>query len=120
MVDNAGSLAIWRKGYSTSCALSSVLVRALYEVSCALNCRVDIAKVQRCSDNGSIMADALSKAEFLKFQEVATSTGIIMTERGFPVPEALLQWVNNPENNWQLGRQIIDSISIGSATLFSV
>ena len=50
MVDNAGSVAIFRKGYSTSCELSSTLVRAMYEVSVALECRVEILKVTRCSD----------------------------------------------------------------------
>ena len=42
MVDNAGSVAIWRKGYSTSCELSSTLVRAMHEVAVALECRVDV------------------------------------------------------------------------------
>ena len=61
MVDNAGSVAIWQKGYSTSCVLSSVLVRAIYEVSVAMECTVDIVKITRCSNKGSEMADALSK-----------------------------------------------------------
>lgn len=67
MVDNAGSVAIWQKDYSTSCVLSSVLVRAIYEVSEAMECTVGIVKITRCSNKGSEMVDALSKSDFLKF-----------------------------------------------------
>ena len=80
MVDNAGSVAIWRKGYSTSCVLSSVLVRALYEISTALECKLDIVKVTRCSDVGSEMSDALSKAEFVKFLDIAGSAAYKMND----------------------------------------
>ena len=59
MVDNAGSVAIWRKGYSSKCELSSTLVRAMFEVAASLECRVEISKVTRCSDVGSSMLDAL-------------------------------------------------------------
>ena len=69
-VDNSGSVAIWRKGYSTTCELSSILVHAIHEVSRSLGCQVDIVKVTRFSNPGSEMADALSKAEYVKFLEV--------------------------------------------------
>ena len=93
MVDNAGSCAIWRKGYSTSCALLSVLVRALYEVSVALECKVDILKVSRCSDSGSQMADALSKAGFVNFWELASGSGHTMRELIGSLPKPLIDQI---------------------------
>ena len=45
-VDNMGSVRIWRKGYSSSCSLSTTLVLALGTV--ALGCQVFVEKVARC------------------------------------------------------------------------
>ena len=40
-VDNAGSVAIWRKGYSNKCRLCSTLVAAIAAVASAVGCDVD-------------------------------------------------------------------------------
>ena len=110
MVDNAGSVAIWRKGYSTSCELSSTLVRALHEVSVALECRVDLLKVARCSDVGSEMADALSKAEFIKFEEISKKHSHVLNRGMATAPKAILEWVANPAFDWMLGTKILREI----------
>ena len=107
MVDNAGSVAIWRKGYSTSCELSSTLVLAMYEVSVALECRVEVLKVTRCSDVGSQMADALSKAEFVKFKEVSQQHSHELSKDIGTVPKALIKWINEPQGDWTLGSKIL-------------
>ena len=48
-VDNAGSVAIFKKGWCTSCMLCTTLALAIAEVAAALNCRIKIKKVLTCS-----------------------------------------------------------------------
>ena len=110
MVDNMGSVIIWQKGYSTSCELSSTLVRAIYEVSIALECTVVLEKIARCSDSGSSMADALSKAEFVRFIEISEDYPFSMKDEMSPVPKALIEWVAHPKLDWGLGMKIIDEM----------
>ena len=117
MVDNAGSVAIWRKGYSTSCELSSTLVRAMHVVSVALECRLDIMKITRCSDPGSQMADALSKAEFSKFEEVSRKHPFKINSGMTKVPRALIAWINNPCFDWNLGQRILEEMEETTALL---
>jgi hypothetical protein len=63
-VDNAGSVAIWKKGYSTRCRLSSTIVTTLHAVASAIGCTVLIEKIRRCSNAQASTADALSKGQF--------------------------------------------------------
>ena len=60
-VDNAGSVFIFKKGYSNSCTLSSTLVAAIAEVAAGIGCRVELCKITRCSTPQADMADSLSK-----------------------------------------------------------
>jgi hypothetical protein len=53
----------------------STLVMAIATVTAALGCRLAIKKVARCSSPGTIMADALSKAQLSKFRGVARKSG---------------------------------------------
>ena len=108
MVDNAGSVEIFRKGYSTSCELSSTLVRAMYEVSVVLECRVSVVKVTRCSTTGSEMAKALSKVEFMKFREIGLRHNFQLDLKPGLVTKALIDWVANPRLDWELGRKILE------------
>ena len=117
MVDNAGSVAIWRKGYSTKCELSSTLVRAMFEVSASLECRVEVTKVTRCSDIGSEMADALSKAEFLRFRELTLKVGYPLNKNMGEVPKSLLDWIQHPTENLELGREILEEMSLKTKVL---
>ena len=112
-----GSVIIWKKGYSTSCELSSTLVRAIYQVSAALECRVDIVKITRCSTPGAEMADALSKADFNRFQQAANKAGIRLQESMGLVPQALLDWLMNPKEDWLLGDMILKEISASTSVM---
>ena len=107
-VDNAGSVFIWKKGYSTSCVLSSTLVTAVACVAAGLGCKVDIVKISRCSTPLASMADALSKADFRRFWALANEEvpGEMPLEP-LEVPEALMRWVIHPKEDWDLGRRIL-------------
>jgi hypothetical protein len=84
-------VAIWEKGYSTRCALSSTIVTTIHAVAAAIGCTVHIQKIRRCSDTASRIADALSKGSFA----AARSLGSLDVEPArILVP--VLKWVNLP------------------------
>ena len=74
-VDNAGSVAFWRKGYSGNCRLSTTIVGATSAVAAALGCTLDIQKITRCSNAPAKMADCLSKADFGECRRIAQEAG---------------------------------------------
>ena len=111
-VDNAGSVFIWKKGYSTSCQLSSVLVSALASVAAGLGCRVEICKIRRCSVPLAEMADALSKSAFGRFwHEAQLGGGFQLGADSLPVPRTLLQWIANPLPDFDLGDRLLRELA---------
>ena len=109
-VDNIGSVRIWRKGYSSSCDLCTTLVSAMATVAAALGCRVFVEKIARCSSPGAAMADALSKAAFVKFREEAVNCGwALRTDPGW-IPPAILRWVADPAAVEDLGLDILTDL----------
>ena len=112
-VDNAGSCFIWKKGYSTSCPLSSSLVTALACVAAGLGCKVEICKITRCSTPLADMADALSKSAFNRFWGIALHNGgFELQPEALAVPKSLLQWVLNPVPDFQLGDRVEGASSL--------
>ena len=73
-VDNSGACFIYKKGYSSSCPLSSAIVAAISCVAAGIGCTVDLEKITRCSNPQSVMADALSKADFARFWQSALAS----------------------------------------------
>ena len=111
-VDNAGSVYIWKKGYSTSCALSTTVVTAIACVAAGLGAKIDIVKIGRCSNNLASMADALSKASFGRFWDLeGQEPGCELPEEQLEVPQALIAWVANPVVDWDLGRKLLVELS---------
>ncbi len=110
-VDNAGSVQIWKKGYATTCQLSSCLVRAIACVADALDCRVELVKVRRCSDTGPELADLLSKGLFCKFAEHAAEAGWPLLPLPAAVPPSIIRWVANPTADDQLGQKILRDLA---------
>lgn len=64
-VDNARSIGIWKEGYSTRCKLCTMIVLASGRVTAAIGCWVTVDKLARCSQNGVVLADELSKGRSL-------------------------------------------------------
>ena len=109
-VDNDGAVNIWRKGYSTTCPLSSSVVKAIATVAAAIGCRVQLCMVTRCSDTGPILADALSKGKFQRFRDVAKEAQFKVPYGMAPVPRALLEWVSDPREDDFLGDRILTEL----------
>jgi len=110
-VDNSGSVAIWQKGYSTSCALASCIVTTIAAVAAALNIKVQLAKITRCSSVGAAMADALSKADFTRFRNEAQTAGIRMNTDPEVIPTTLLSWIDKPTVDFQLANRILEELA---------
>ena len=92
-VDNTGSVAIWRKGYSNKWKLSSMLVSV---VVAGLGCRVEVRKITRCSDVGSQLVDHLSKGNFGECRRLAQRTGWPLGVELARLPVALVRWIDKP------------------------
>ena len=111
-VDNSGSVEIWRKGYSSSCDLSTTLVKTIHQVAVAFECDVDIIKITMCSNDRATMADAISKASFRKFHEVAKNSGRELEASPRPIPKAIKQWIEHPVKDWLLGQKILKELAM--------
>ena len=110
-VDNAGSVGIWRKGYSNFCSLSTTIVKAISVVAAGLGCHVDILKVTRCSSRGPILADLVSKAKFHEFRDKCSSWGMEMAAAPMDIPKVLMEWVCLPRPDDDLGSRILGHLA---------
>jgi hypothetical protein len=105
-VDNAGSVAIWRKGYSTRCGLSSTIVTTIHAIAAAIGCTLHIQKIRRCSNPRAIAADALSKGHF----SVARAAVDLDIEPA-AIPRTLLSWIDRPNPSDDLAHLILKEIA---------
>ena len=107
-VDNAASVFIYNKGYSTSCPYSAALAATTAQVAAFIGCRVEVLKITRCSNPWASMADALSKGAFTRFSSLKSTTpGAVFPALPLPVPRPLLDWVRTPSADWALGDVLV-------------
>ena len=106
-VDNAGSVTMWRKGWSTVCDLCNTLLVALHQVSTALCCELFISNIGRCSNEEAEAADALSKCDMGRFLVNMPEANIVPEE----VPAAVLKWIENPVPDRKLGDKILKELA---------
>ena len=53
-MDNDGSVQIiWDKGWTTVCDLCNTVVRAMHQISTALDCELFVHSIERCSNKGA-------------------------------------------------------------------
>ena len=108
-VDNMGSVLIWKKGYSSSCALCNTIVKAMATVAAALGCRLTVEKTRRCSSKPAILADALSKANFRGFW---AKRSLDSNTDPYRVPPSILAWVANPKPDDELGTRVLRDLGL--------
>ncbi len=108
-VDNSGSMAVWRKGYSTRCRLCTTLVSAIGRIAAATGCRITIDKIKRCSNDGSILADELSKGWFAAFKRKLPDHWEVSLNPAW-IPPSILAWIADPVEDHSLGDRILDDI----------
>ena len=111
-VDNSASVAIFKKGYSVSCKLSSTVVRATVTVAAGIKCKIDVKKITRCSTAFAELADLLSKGRFQKFwgksKEIPNIDLPLDMAR---IPSSILKWLRDPVVDDNLGGKILEEIS---------
>ena len=106
-VDNAGSVQMYNKGWSSKCNLCNTVVRAIHLVANALQCDFWVHKVRRCSSQESEAADALSKSHRHRFlANMPGAVGVSSKE----VPMTLKDWMGNPVPDRKLGERILDEM----------
>jgi hypothetical protein len=108
-VDNSGSVAIWRKGYSSTCPLCTTLVNAISRVAAALGASVAIDKITRCSETGATIADELSKGRLYRVKS-RLPQGWEMPGDPAWIPASILQWIADPVPSPDLGNKILDEL----------
>ena len=113
MVDNSGSVAIYQKGWVTSCMLCTTLALAISEVAVSINCQLEIRKVTRCSTVGAEAADAVSKGDFVRFRRLKPQSNLNPGK----VPQALVDWVNDPQEDRRLGDRILQEMGVAKNTM---
>jgi hypothetical protein len=104
-VDNAGSVAIWKKGYSTRCRLSSTIVTTIHAIASAVGCIVHIEKITRCSTPEAAAADAISKGAFSTARLYTT----LDTEPA-RIPPTLVRWIHEPTPSDDLAHTILTEL----------
>lgn len=110
-VDNSASVFIYKKGYSSTCDLSTSLVCAISKVAAGLGCQLEVSKITRCSTPLASMADALSKADFSRFWTLSKTINSNLPLDLAWVPPSLTLWLQNPVATDLLGDQILRDLS---------
>jgi hypothetical protein len=106
MCDNAGFVAVYKKKHSL-CPYSYAIAKAINDVSDGLGCKMQLVKTRRCSGQGEVVADALSKGDW----EVAWQ---VMPEKNVDpgiIPVSLLKWISNPTPDLSLGLKVLSDMS---------
>ena len=80
---------------------------AIHEVGKGLNCNIVLSKVARCSDRFTVIADAISKADWETLDTLMLGRNMDPCR----VPRALLQWINDPKEDLNLGRKILEEMA---------
>jgi hypothetical protein len=106
-VDNAGSVGVWKKGYSNSCSLCSCIATTIHAVASAAGATVHIQKITRCSNTEAAIADDLSKANFQAARN--RSHQLELDPSSIPVP--LLAWAQKPVPDPDLAGKILAFIA---------
>ena len=104
--DNSGFVAVYRKKHS-SCEYAYTVAKALHDVADGLGSIVRVVKTKRCSGEGEIAADSLSKGDW------AVAWGSMPEKNVDPerIPRAALRWINNPTPDMNLGEKILMDMS---------
>lgn len=88
--------------------LCTTLTLAISEVAASINCKLEIVKITRCSNELAEAADAISKAEFQRMRRRMPGASLGPAR----VPRALVEWVKYPVADRKLGARILHEMGI--------
>ena len=115
-IDNSGTVYLANKGRCLGCPLMDTLIRATNYVAVALRCKAFVVEVTRCSTEGSLAADSLSKSDFKKFFAVIPEA----EEKPRKVPGSFLRWLARPTEDMELGKKVVMELQKDGVDVVSV
>ena len=104
--DNLGSVDIYKKGHSTKCPYSSCIAKACFDLSQAMGAVLTVQKIRRCSNSGSVCADAASKGDFRLVAEMMPDRELSPRD----VNPILISWIKDPVEDLSLGDKLARSM----------
>ena len=110
-VDNIAAVCIYSKGYSSSCRLSTTIVKAISAIAAGIGCTLHVRKITRCVVPQAERADALSKGDFHRFWSLRSQDHVIMDTDMAWIPTELKKWVARPREDDRLGHKILEELS---------
>lgn len=109
MTDNIGVAAGYGSASST-CLLSHTVIKALWDVSRALNITLSVCWQRRCSDEMTVLVDQLSKSDH------SLTRAFHSSKMGY-VSRTLSDFMKNPRPERCLGVAIVKELSSWMETL---
>jgi hypothetical protein len=103
-VDNSGSVGIFKSGHG-ACQFANTLAKAAFDVSTGMGIALRVCKIGRCSDKGSILADAISKGDIRWAKRLWPGMNKMVK-----VPRTIVDWVKDPRVDFDLGRKILEGL----------
>jgi hypothetical protein len=105
-VDNIGCYFGWLNRQLSGDALTSILIRLLHLICHKISCTVHIEHLPRMSTPEASLVDRLSRD--------STTTDddrrLLSKFKKLDVPKSLLNWMNNPTDDWSLPVKVVDEI----------
>jgi hypothetical protein len=107
-VDNIAALFGWEDKQVKGDITASILIRALHLIEAFLACTIHVTHLPRMSSDAGRLADHLSREETTSEDEerVARRVEVSLTST------ALLSWLKNPQEDWQLARDILQDVML--------
>lgn len=80
-------------------------------VAAGIGCNLEIAKITRCSNSGSTIADALSQGRIHSAKQLASAHNQELQLDPAKIPGVLLAWLHRPVPDEYLGMRLLRLIS---------
>ena len=107
-VDNIACHYVWKAGYSNQDPLATTIVKMISHLTAAMAVTLFIEHVPRCSTPEAIIVDTLSKGDLSPLVYLTKHAGFQVLPR---IPQALLNWINNPIPDEDLGPRILKELA---------
>ena len=107
LVDNQGMVGVYRKGHGKGCPYATCLVWAAFVVARGMAIDLRVEKIRRCSDGGSVLADAISKGDIDVIRKAWPNRRNLVE-----IPESVVNWIRDPVDDMELGDKILGDLRV--------
>ena len=97
--------------------MSSCIVKVTTTAAAAIGCTIHFKKITWCSNVGAKLADALSKARFHEFFDIADSNRWLLCQEPLKVSATIKRWLLNPMPDDDLGKKLVEEMSKHTAII---